>query len=206
MPNLVQIVPNFYISDSCSKILWQDETQLYNSVLHPRGYDDTGVNSTDPDDVNTNTAYLDITPLSTNIKYTVQIPSTIFDKANIGTTGFSQYKILPVDIANTNIPDDVYKCTYRFKLISTGQEISTTVYLAVTCTVDCCIDGKLSALKCCNDCSDESNNRKIHDLYRAHMLRDKIAYQISCNNPTGAQETINCLQQYCNSKPCTNCK
>ncbi len=202
---VVQIVPNFFVSDSCDKILWRDDTQLYNAYTAPRGYDPTGVNSTDPADVDTNNAFLDVTPYGGTITTTVQIPSGIFDQANIGTTGFSAYQVTASDLGLNTLLDGVYKCVYRFKLISTGQTISTTVWLAVTCTVDCCIDSKLSTLKCCNDCSDESNNRKIHQLYRAHLLRDVIAYQLSCNNPSGAQANIDCLKQYCNAKPCSNC-
>lgn len=202
---LVQLVPKYSTNTDCTSILFSDQTPWYNAVTAPTGYDDSGVNSTDPDDVNTNAAYLDITPLSTGTKYTVQIPDINFDKTEIGKSGFTTASIPASTFGASTIPDGIYKVTYRFTLLSNGRKVSVTNYIACTCAIDCCINEQLLTLGCCSDCSDEKNNRKIYNLYRAHMLRDKIKYQLACNDAQGAQNTINCLTEFCNITTCNSC-
>lgn len=202
---LVQVKQNIINNQNCSSLLWADLTGWYNSTTNPYGYEEGGVHSTDPDDILTTAAYVDITPLSTGTKYTVQIPSANFNKTEIGKSGFSTVEIPSSTFSADTIPDGVYKVTYRFQLISSRKKVQVTQYIVSTCSIDCCINKKLEQMGCCNDCSDDKNNRDIYNLYRVHMLRDKIKYQLVCNNAAGAQETLECIQQYCNSISCSSC-
>jgi hypothetical protein len=203
--SVVQVVPNLSTTQGCDAILWADFTPYYNSITSPFGYDTTGVNSTNPSDVDTNHAYLDITPISTGVLYTLQIPSANFDATQIAKAGFSTFSIPASTFGASTIPDGIYKLTYRFQLISSGKIYQVTKYFKIICAIQCCIDKQLNKLGCCTDCKDEKNNRVIYNLYRVHMLKDKIDYQLACNDITGAQSTVNCLTDFCNLTVCDSC-
>src|SRR5690348_894924 len=111
---LVQVKQSIINNQDCSSLLWADLTGWYNAVTNPFGYDDSGVYSTDPDDILTTAAYVDVTPLSTGTTYTTQIPSANFDKNQIGKSGFSTVSIPGSTFGADSIPDGIYKVTYRF--------------------------------------------------------------------------------------------
>jgi len=80
-----QLQINITESSNCESFYFNDATPLYNSVSAPTGYDPTGVSNFNPNEIDTDRIFLDVTlPDVTLVSFT--IPSSVPNVANIGTT------------------------------------------------------------------------------------------------------------------------
>jgi len=202
---MLQLKIKVITNDASTSFYFSDVTPLYNAVSDPTGYDLTGINNFDPDDIDTSRIYLDVTlPDSSAVNLT--IPSSAFDTANIGGTGLITYEIPATDLGfSEKLSDGIYKFLYKFYSNDGSKNFSCAAYVAVTYDICCCLQKKLANITLCSSCSDSQKNKSISDLYANWMLHSKIDHQLACHDATGAQETIDFLTNYCNIKKCDSC-
>lgn len=128
--------------------------------------------------------------------FTLSIPTIA---SNTTSTGGSS-----LGYTNTafTVTDGVYKFVYNILL--SGVTYTATCYIVVDCTVSDTLTSMLKDLNCCNNCSD-ANNTKLNLLYQAYLLREKACYLATCQDFTGAQEVLDCLNAMIGTTSCDSC-
>tara|TARA_R110000868_G_scaffold14414_2_gene67070 strand:+ start:60789 stop:61403 length:615 start_codon:yes stop_codon:yes gene_type:complete len=200
-----QLQINITESSNCESFYFNDATPLYNSVSAPTGYDPTGVSNFDPNDIDTDRIFLDVTLPSGNI-ISLTIPNTVPNVSNIGTTGYITYEITAAMLGFSNKLDDgVYKFVYKIYSLNSSLTYTTSCYSAQTCQVCCCLNQKLKEITFCSNCSEQTKTKKQQQYRDMYMLKDKADYLAACFDNVGAQEVIDFLTSYCGIKNCDSC-
>lgn len=200
-----QLKINITESSNCESFYFNDATPLYNSVSAPNGYDLTGVSSFDPNEIDTDRIFLDVT-LPSNEVVSLTIPSSVPDVDNIGSTGYITYEITASMLGFSNKLDDgVYKFEYKIYSQNSSLTYTASCYSAQTCQVCCCLNQKLKDITICSNCSEESKSKKQKQYRDMYMLKDQAKYLAACFDNIGAQKVIDFLTSYCNIKNCDSC-
>ena len=190
-------------NENCSSFFFHDSTPLYNSVENPGGYDPTGVNGTNPNNIDTTNLLLQIT-LPNNTTVDIDIPSEDFNISNIGKTGLITTKITAVALGYTSkITDGIY--TFKYTITVGSTPYYNTCKILANCQVCQCLERKLIDINLCTNCTESQRTRRINDLYHAWMLKDKAKHAVSCNDVSSAINIINYLSDYCNISRCDSC-
>lgn len=191
-------------NDDSSSFFFSDVTPFYNSVSYPNGYDLTGINGFNPDDIDTTRLLLDITLPDSSVVNLV-IPDTAFDTANIGTTGLITYEI-PYSLLgySSQLSDGIYKFTYTIYSLDGTKSFTRSCYITVLYNICCCLEKKLASLPLCSKCSDKQK-KQIDSLWDAYMRKSVVTHLVACHKNTEAQEHIDYLTNYCNIKNCDSC-
>lgn len=192
-----------YTNDASTSFYWGDVTPLFNAVSETGGYDLSGVNNFDPDDIDTTRMFLDIT-LPDNSVVSITLPDTTFDTANIGTIGLLTHEITATDLGfTTTLQDGIYKFVYKIYSQDGSKSYTASSYISVSYAICCCLEKKLASLSTCPTCS--GNTKKLSDLWNAWMLQSKINHLVACHNLDGANTVFDYLTDYCNIKNCDSC-
>ena len=98
--------------------------------------------------------------------------------------------------------DGVYKFVYT--TINSATTYTSSCYVVVDCTISATLDSMLKDINCCSSCSD-SNNAKLNLLYQAYLLREKACHLANCQDFTGAQDVLDCLNTMIGTTSCDSC-
>jgi hypothetical protein len=135
-----------------------------------------------------------ITNITTNT-FTIDVPGIATANGLTATSqGYTNTTITPTD--------GVYKFVYTST--NAGVIYSSTCYVVVDCTIGATLDSMLKDINCCSSCSD-SNNTKLNMLYQAYILRDKACHLAACQDFTGAQDVLDCLNAMIGTTSCDSC-
>lgn len=190
---------------NCKSFYFADVTPLYNSVLSPEGYDETGTVNLNPDDIDTDRLMLDV-QLPDGSIINLTIPDTAFDLDNIVNPGLVIYEVTAASLGYSDkLQDGVYKFTYTIYNTDGTLTYNASCYVAQMCNVCCCLNEKLKDISSCTDCNSIQSSKKLDPYVSAYMLKEKVKFLLVCQDNTGAQDIIDYLSQYCGIKRCDSC-
>lgn len=191
--------------DDCKSFYFKDITPAYNVLTDPNGYDTTGVNGIDPNNIDDTQILLDITlPSGTEVNLTIDAAN--FDPATI--PGVVQYQVTlaavnsAASLALTDFEDGVYKFVYTITDSSDNKVYSVTCYYAKTCTICCELDKRLIDITICRNCD---KSRDINTLWEAYMLEKKYNHLVACHDFDGADEVLQYLNDLLDIEHCDSC-
>lgn len=98
--------------------------------------------------------------------------------------------------------DGVYKFVYN--TVNNSVTYTSSCYVVVDCTIGSKLDAMLKEINCCSSCSD-ANNTKLNLLYKAYLLREKACHLAACQDFTGAQDVLDCLNTMIGTTTCDSC-
>lgn len=190
-------------SRDCASFLFQDITPAYNFLSAPNGYDPTGANCVNPNNLDPDLITVEVTNVTTSTSpVIVTIPSSAFDPTAI--PGIVNYQITS-SILGSTISDGVYKFTYTVVDMSDNNRIyNRTCYMVSDCNICCTLEQMLKDLKTCGTCNDK-NTKTTNKLYEAYMLRAKAHHLAACHDFAGAKEVLDYLTTLLDIKTCDSC-
>lgn len=195
---------NITFSADSTYWLFNDCTPLYQALSAPGGYDPTGMNGFDPNDIDTSNMTLDIYDYNAAASVpTITLSSGLVVIGDIGGTGLITEQFTPADLSYTGtIPDGVFRFTYQITTISTGVTYQVIKYVAKLSSTRCCLDKRLLKVDLCPTCKKD---KTVQDLFTALMLSDQVNTMLECKDYTGAQSVISYLKDYCAAQKCEDC-
>jgi hypothetical protein len=200
--NALELKINGTENSSSDGIIFNDYTPLWNAISAPGGYDPTGANCFDPNDIDTSTITVQVYSYVTGANLDlITIPPGTPVISDIGGTGYITYTLTDTDLGISGIADGIYKLTYSFD-DNTGVTYTKVKYIACTNEIRCCLDQKLKAINFCPDCNF---TEKMQTLAINNLLLDVIDEFLECENYTQAQEVLDYLGDFCNIQTCQNC-
>lgn len=190
------------ISTDCTNFFWHDSTLLWNAISSPYGYDPTGVQGFDPNNIVITESVVNVSiPDGSIISIQLTDDDYDLDRLNITGTNLIQRTISYSDLGfSEKLEDGVYTFNYRLKDTS-GIIHLASCYVVQDCQLCCCLDAKLKDLSLCSDCE----NKEIQSLYDLYLRRDSARMLAACGDITGANEMLAYIAQVCASKKCSTC-
>lgn len=192
------------IAKDCSTITISDATGYYDVVTNPYGYDITGVDNFDPNDIDLTTGKL-IFRLSDGTETTLDLVAGDFNVDNIGTTGLINKEVTFADLDLSGIEsDDVLRITYTYN-DTDGNKYSKTIYTLKDCIARCNLNDMLLDIDSCENCKDATTNKKINDTMMAKIILEGAKYKLACNDVTGAKRALDYVNDLTSDHNCDSC-